>query len=297
MERCVSLVGKCWLSDDKYIVDVLVAPARFFCLQLTTYNCFCYTISMALDWRMKRKITFFSLFLAIVSVVAALVIYSLIPPPSCIDKQLNQQEEQIDCGGPNCAPCLSEKADDLIILWSRYFEVRPGVYDVAALIENINLTLGAKSLPYVIELYDEFGSRIVMHKGTTYTLPNKQFLIFIANMQTGIRKPVRMTFQLGSFSWERIDEQTLPLIVSRTERLFDKDRPRLVAAITNSSLHDVTQVDVAVVVSDASNNTIAVGEVRLDRVPDSGTAEAAFTWPHPFSGMPDKVQFFVRRKP
>lgn len=252
---------------------------------------------MAFDWRIKRKVTFFSLFFSIVMIITALAIYSLLPAPSCTDNKLNQQEEQIDCGGPNCTPCLSEKADNLIVLWSRYFEVRPGVYDVAALVENINLTLGTKTLPYVIELYDEFGSRIVMHKGTTYTLPNKQFLIFVANMETGIRKPVRMIFKLGSFSWERIDEQTLPLIVSRTERLFDKDRPRLVATITNSSLHDVTGVDVAVIVSDASNNTIAVGEVRLDRVPDSGVTEAAFTWPHPFSGTPDQVRFFVRRRP
>lgn len=252
---------------------------------------------MVLEWRSKRKLIFLFLFLSVVFVAFALVFYSFLPAPSCTDGRLNQQEEQTDCGGPNCSACLTEKADNLIVLWSRYFEVRPGVYDVAALIENVNLTLGVQSLPYTFELFDEFNSRITVRKGSTYALPNKQFLIFSANVETGIRKPVRMNFRLNAFAWELMKEQALPLIVSRTERTFAADRPRLVATLTNSSLHDITQVDVAVVVSDSSNNAIAVGEVRLDGVSDSGIAEAAFTWPHSFSGVPDQVQFFVRRKP
>lgn len=252
---------------------------------------------MAFEWRTKRQITFFSLFFAIVMIIVAVVVYSFLPAPSCTDGKLNQEEEQTDCGGPNCAPCLSEKPDDLIILWSRYFEVRPGVYDIAALVENVNLTLGTQSLPFIFELHDEFDSRIIKREGVTYTFPNKQFLIFEANIETGIRKPVRMNFRLGSFSWEFMEEQALPIIVSRTERLFNEDRPRLIATLTNSALHDITQIDVAAVVSDASNNAVAVGEVRLDRIPDSGTAQAVLTWPRPFSGTPDQVQFFIRKRP
>lgn len=252
---------------------------------------------MALGWRIRHKLTFFALFIAIVLIIAAIGTYALLPAPSCTDEKLNQEEEQTDCGGPNCAPCLTEKADELIVLWSRYFEVRPGVYDVAALIENANLTLGTHTLAYTFELYDEFGSRVTTRKGITYTLPDKQFLIFEANLETGIRKPARLNFRLGTFAWERIDEQTLPLIISRTDRAFDQDRPRLVAVLANSSLSDVSSVDVAVVISDPSRNAIAVGEVQLDRVPDSGTAEAAFTWPRRFSGIPDQVRFFVRQEP
>lgn len=252
---------------------------------------------MIFEWRTKRKVTFFSFFLAIVLFVAGLFVYSLLPAPSCMDGKVNQGEEQIDCGGPSCAPCLSEKADDLIVLWSRFFEVRPGVYDVAALIENVNLTLGSKQVPYVFELYDEYGGRIVTRKGLTYTLPNKQFLLFEANLETGIRKPVRVTFRLEPFTWDLTAEQALPLIISRSERLFAEDRPRLIATITNSALHNVSHVDVAVVLSDKNNNTFAVAEVRLDNVPDSGTAQAAFTWPHPFPAVPEQVQFFVRQSP
>lgn len=252
---------------------------------------------MAFEWRSKRKATFFSLFLSIILIVAALVFYSLLPAPSCTDEKLNQEEEQTDCGGPNCLPCLSEEPDDLIVLWSRYFEVRPGVYDVAALVENVNLTLGTPSLPFAFELYDDHDSRIVARRGSTYTLPNKQFLIFEQNVETGIRKPVRMNFRLNPFSWQLLEEQSLPLIVSKTERLFETDRPRLIATLTNSALYDITKVDVAVIVSDSSKNAIAVAEVKLDVVPDSGRAEAAFTWPHPFPGKPDQVQFFVRQRP
>lgn len=256
-----------------------------------------YTKHMALEWRTRRKVMFFGLFTAVILIVISLFVYITLPAPSCTDGKLNQEEEQTDCGGPNCVPCLTEKADELIILWSRYFEVRPGVYDVAALLENVNLTIGSKSVPYVFELYDEFGSRIVTRKGTTYTLPNKQFLIFEANLETGIRKPVRVAFRLDSFLWEIMEEQALPIIVSRTERFFEQSRPRLIATLTNSALEDIPDVDVAVVISDKTTNAIAVAEVQLKQIPDSSTAEAAFTWPHPFLDTPANVEFFVRRKP
>jgi hypothetical protein len=251
---------------------------------------------MTIEWHTKRKIIFSGFFLAIILIVGGLVIYSFLPAPSCTDGRLNQNEEQVDCGGL-CAPCLSEKADDVIVLWTRFFEVRPGVYDVAALVENVNLTLGSPTIPYVFELYDINGERIISHTGSTYTLPNKQFLIFEANLETGIRVPVRIAFRIEPFTWKITEEQTLPIIVSRTERSFDQERPRLITTLTNNALRNISNIDVAVVISEVNGNAIAVSEVRIGTVPDSGTAEAAFTWPHPFSGIPGDVQFFVRQSP
>ncbi len=252
---------------------------------------------MNLEWRTRRKGVFVSFFVAIVLIIAGSIMYVLIPAPSCTDGRLNQDEEQIDCGGSYCVPCMSEKADDLLVLWTRFFEVRPGVYDTASLVENINLTLGARAISYMFELYDAEGVRIVSRRGTTYSLPNKQFLIFSAGLETGIRTPRRVVLRIEPFAWELVPEQALPVIVSRTERDFDRDRPRLIAALTNSALYALENIDVAVIISDASRNAIAVAEARVSRLPDSGTAEAAFTWPHPFSGAPVNVEFFVRQKP
>jgi len=256
-----------------------------------------YTKYMALKWRTKRKITFFSFFAAILLVIAGITIYTLLPAPSCTDSRLNQNEELVDCGGPNCAPCVREAADGLIVLWSRFFEVRPGVYDVAALVENVNLTLGSVTVPYVIELYDSEGSRIIAHRDFTYTLPNKQFVVFVANVPTGIRVPQRLAFRFEPFIWQLTDEQQLPVIVSRTERDFNRDRPRLIATISNNALFAIKDIDVAVLISDAAGNAIAVAQAHVAQVPDTGTADVAFTWPHPFEGTPVDVQFFVRQKP
>ncbi|TSC77542.1 MAG: Uncharacterized protein G01um101429_1016 [Parcubacteria group bacterium Gr01-1014_29] len=251
---------------------------------------------MAFEWRSKRKLIFLSSFVAIILVVGGIVTFALLPTPSCTDKRLNQDEEQVDCGGL-CAPCLSEKADNLIILWSRFFEVRPGVYDVATLVENVNLTIGSGAVPYVFELYDARGERIVSRSGSIYTLPNKQFLVFQANLETGIRVPQRVVFRLDPFVWQLMDEQALPVIISRTVRDFEAERPRLIATLTNSALYDVLNVDVAVVISDASGNAIAVSATRIDKVPDSGTTEAAFTWPHPFPRSSADVRFFIQQRP
>lgn len=251
---------------------------------------------MTFEWRSKRKLIFLSFFAVIILVAGGIITFALIPAPSCTDKRLNQDEEQIDCGGL-CAPCLSEKADNLIVLWSRFFEVRPGVYDVAALVENVNLTIGSGVVPYVFELSDARGERIISRPGSTYVLPNKQFLVFQANLETGIRVPQRVMFRLDPFVWQLMDEQALPVIISRTVRDFEAERPRLIATLTNSALYDVLNVDVAVVISDVSGNAIAVSTTHVDKVPDSGTTEAAFTWPHPFPHPSADVRFFIQQRP
>lgn len=251
---------------------------------------------MTFEWRSRRKLIFLSSFAVIIVVVLGIVTFALLPAPSCTDKRLNQNEEQVDCGG-SCAPCFSEKADNLIVLWSRFFEVRTGVYDVAALVENVNLTIGSGAVPYVFELYDTRGEHIVSRPGSTYALANKQFLVFQANLETGIRVPQRVVFRLDPFVWQFMDEQALPVIISRTVRDFEAERPRLIATLTNNALYDVLNVDVAVVISDASGNAVAVSATHVDKIPDSGTTEAAFTWPHPFGRSPADVQFFIQQRP
>ena len=252
---------------------------------------------MTIEWRTKRQLTFLGFFLAIILIIAGITIYIFLPAPSCMDRRLNQGEEQVDCGGLYCAPCLTEKPDDLIVLWSRMFEVRPGVYDVAAFIDNVNLTIGSPDVKYVFELYDAEGNRIVSRSGSTYVLPHKQFLAFQANLETGIRVPKRVAFHLDPVTWELMDEQTLPVSVSRTNRQFESDRPRLIATLTNSSLHDVRNLDVAVVISGRQDSAIAVSTTHVDKVPDSGMAEIAFTWPHPFSQSVADVKLFIQQKP
>ncbi|TSC70090.1 MAG: hypothetical protein G01um101470_893 [Parcubacteria group bacterium Gr01-1014_70] len=250
-----------------------------------------------LDWRLRKKLFFFLIFAVIVLLVAGFVAYRIIPEPSCTDRRQNQEEERIDCGGPNCAPCIEEKPDNLVVLWQRFFEVRTGVYDVAALVQNVNLTIGSDDVPYTFELFDKEGTRIIQKKANTYVLPNQQFLVFEGGLETGIRVPVRVSFQIKPFQWRPAEEQALPVIVSRSERQFTLERPRLLATITNNAFYDIRGLDVAVVVSDINGNAVGVGLSHVKLLPDSKNVEVAYTWPHPFAALPSDVRYIIRKNP
>lgn len=240
---------------------------------------------------------FFSFFAAVVLLFAGYFAYRLIPAETCTDGKQNQDETGVDCGGSSCQLCLTEQAKDLVIVWTRYFEVRPGVYDVAALVENVNISIGIKDLPYEFRLYGDENAYLASRRGQTYSLPNQQFLIFEPNVQTGSFPPRRMTFEMDEFSWQRADEQSLPISIARTERLLTLPRPKLTVTLSNSSIRDVPRVDVMVIVSEASGNAVGVSASRLPIVPDTSSADAVFTWPMPFTGTPDDVTILVRKNP
>lgn len=245
---------------------------------------------------MRKKIVFFLPFAAVALAIVGFFAYRIIPGPTCFDEKQNQGEEGVDCGG-SCAACLPAKPDDLVILWSRFFEVRPGVYDASAFIENPNIIVGASSAPYVFELFDVNGERIVRKSGTAYVLPNERLLIFEGSIATGIRVPKRLAFRFDRFEWRHVEEQSLPLLVARTSREFTQERPRLVIQIANSSRADIRDVDVAAIVTDEVGNALGVGTSRVAVVPDSGSSEAVFTWPRPFGSSVADVQIFIRKNP
>jgi len=237
------------------------------------------------------------IFMVVILLASGLLLYKTIAPASCTDGKLNQDEEGVDCGGVSCTPCITAAARDVTVLWTRFFEVRPGLYDVAALVENSNQEVGARAVPYSFELTDERGLRIMRVKGDAYILPNERFLVFASNLETGIRTPIRMAFEMDDPVWEVIPEQDLPLTIVRRERMFDEDRPRLIVTLANNTFKDINSVDVSVVISDSENNAVGTAVSHIDIVPDSSTADALFIWPRPFARTPVDIEIFVRQNP
>lgn len=252
--------------------------------------------TMFVGWRLKRQLLFFGFFAVIILLVAGYGAYRLIPVASCTDGRINQGEAQVDCGGP-CGPCMAANAKEPLVIWARYFEIRPGVFDVAALIENANVSLGVATVPYTFRLLDAEGGLIVNRRGSAYILPNQQTLVFETGLVAGIRAPARVTFALDPFEWRVSEEQKLSLTVVKTERAFEAERPKLTITLQNASIHDVPRVDVSVLLSDANGNAIAAGLTRIDNVSDLARADAVFTWPQPFARSVADVRVFIRTNP
>ena len=78
----------------------------------------------------------------VVGFIAYRVLYEA---PTCSDGVQNGDEEGVDCGGA-CDRVCSFQAVDPIVLWERFFEVGPGVYNTVALIENPNVNTIARDV-------------------------------------------------------------------------------------------------------------------------------------------------------
>jgi len=64
------------------------------------------------------------------------------------------------------------------VIWSRAFSVGPGLYSVAAKIQNPNTNFGASNFSYTFYLYDENNNLIDAPAGESYIGPASQNILF-----------------------------------------------------------------------------------------------------------------------
>lgn len=252
-----------------------------------------------MDWKLRRQLLFLGIAAVLLVVIAVLAYYIARPLPSCFDGKKNQDETGVDCGGLQCRACLDEQPKDIVVLWTRFFEVRPGVYDVAALVENPNLLSGTRTMPYTFKLLDGEGATLATKRGEAYALASERFLIFESGLAAVGGDPRRVTFEIKNFEWIPDRKKDPPLRLVQTTREFDGARPRFTAVLKNDSILDVRGVDVSVVVSDIDGNALAVASSHVDKVADSASEQVVFTWPAPFpTGRPAfNVDVFIRKRP
>ena len=94
-------------------------------------------IDMPSTYATTRRFSVIAVLVFAVIVAIGIIWYANYTPPSCFDSKQNQDEEGVDCGGKNCIPCANKIAEPTI-LWSRFFVLKDGFVDGAALIENPN---------------------------------------------------------------------------------------------------------------------------------------------------------------
>lgn len=211
------------------------------------------------------------------------IIYFFLPAPSCFDGRQNGKEEGVDCGG-QCKPCLGETPQDPRFLWARFFEVSKGMYDLAALIENANILVGTSKMDYVFRLYDKDDIVITFRKGIATLMPQESLLIFEPNVEVLNRIPARVSFEIQSLVWERLQEINLEISVARKQFTL-LPRPTVNATLHNTSLFEVKNITASVLLYDAEDNVFAVSSTFLDRIPGEGKRDISFNWPANSTGV------------
>ncbi|HEY4524491.1 MAG TPA: hypothetical protein VJL36_01925 [Candidatus Paceibacterota bacterium] len=250
------------------------------------------------NWGASRQLIFFLVILLIILAAAGAAGWYFWPRPSCADGRQNQNERGPDCGGV-CAAVCADEVQAVQVKWARVLTLvpppasqSPGVYDVAALVENPNPNLTLLNWPYNLRIVDAANLFITRLTGTLTLSPNEKFLIFETNINVGRRIPARAFLDsAGPPRWRRSLDQD-KLAVAITDRQFTPAPPLLKAQLTNSSLVSYRDLKIAAVLSDGEQNAIAASVTAVGELAAGETKEISFSWPRPLTSEPVLIDFY-----
>lgn len=246
------------------------------------------------EWRIKKKLSVFLIVAGVAAIPIFLYIYKSLPNPNCSDNKQNQSEEDVDCGGP-CEQCVVAPKD-IITLWTRVFELKSGVYEVASLIQNSNLFYGLQSVKYSFKLYDNQNVLVAVKEGETFIGPQDKFVIFATDIKTGTKKPQKADVEIIYVSkWRYIGQKMLPLVVSQ-KKFSNNPFASLEAKLVNSSLGAVQNIEAAAVLYDKDGNVSAASLSKIDLIEGQSSRNVVFTWPRSFTTEPVSSEIFTRTK-
>lgn len=204
--------------------------------------------------------------------------------PLCTDGKQNGGEAGVDCGGP-CSKLCSSQARSPVVLWARAFQTSPGVYAVAAYIENNNTGAGAKSVPYAFRLFDS-DNLLIVEKGGVADIPPQQITpILESNINVGTRTVAHAFLEFSkSPMWNKIPAGNLPSVrVSNID--LAADGTRLSGTVVNGSNNDIRNLTLVAVLFDSNGTAQTASKTIIDRIPRGDSQPIVFTWPSPLSGI------------
>lgn len=233
------------------------------------------------SWSKRRKISYLlvGLFVAIV-LIALPIFFITYKAPTCFDGLKNGDEFGIDCGG-SCVRLCQNAFLSPSVAWTRFEQVAPGLYNIAAYIINPNIEGEALNVPYHLALYDKDGLLITDQKGTVNIPPHRNTIVFKGAVSTGKRNPVKALFEFTQApDWHKKTDNLTNL---KTVDKKYSEEPGLGSSLSvyieNTSVRDTGRLSVYVVLYDNDANAIGFSKTVIDNIPGKSIGIAPFTWP------------------
>jgi hypothetical protein len=244
------------------------------------------------SWGHRQQVKYVSIFVIIVALLFGSIVYFgfFNKKPTCFDGVQNGDETGIDCGGSCQQVCPADELDPLV-QYTRVFQVDQGLYSVLAMVENPNSRLLAEDVPYTFKVFDKDGVVIAERHGMVFIPPHKIFPIFEGTLKTGIRVPVKMSFQFDQPPVWRRAAATEPTLTVTDENLnASTSFARLDANLRNANPYDFSHIEAVALLYDDTNNVFAASETIIDSLPRRSQVPLVFTWPKPLLASSSKIE-------
>ncbi|MDP3881168.1 MAG: hypothetical protein Q8Q32_03260, partial [bacterium] len=212
----------------------------------------------------------------IVGIVYLFYASALKSAPSCFDNKLNQDEEEVDCGG-SCETCAIRHLK--AIEYSREALIDSPIDGESILIfqlENPNPHFGAKAFNYTANFYPDNSTSspaLYQFSATSFIYPEELKTIIYPGVKIDRGEVERIEIFLSDINWAPREEYNRPKTLIRSVETEIRDegtlRPRL--AITgifrNDNAYVLSKVELSVQLSGQLGEIIIASKTLLGSVP------------------------------
>jgi len=203
--------------------------------------------------------------------------------PTCFDGQQNGDELGIDCGG-GCTLICSIEAFEPEVTWAKSFKVAGSIYNAVAYVENTNQIAATKEFRYSFLLYDDQGL-ITTVSGKTILPPNNVYPVFEDGIDTNGRIPKKTLFEFEPIEfWQPADgggRDELQLVTRELDNVGTK--PRLDATLKNTSLSEVSEVEVVATIFNIEGTPLTSSRTIINNFAAGTERDVVFTWREPIA--------------
>jgi hypothetical protein len=232
----------------------------------------------------KKQFIIGFIYLIIIAIIIFGIYYLVSRPsgPTCNDGIKNQNEDDIDCGGP-CKKC--ENIGEIKILDKEFIQTVANSYDLVVRIKNPNIYLGGETANYKFSLYDENNQLIGVRTGKTYILA--QETKYIIETRVGTDKTVsKMDFEITNIVWKKISEiNDLEIRIKNTEYQKFENSSKLVGVIENKTSYNFDTIEIVGILFDENGKIIAVSKTSMNTILMNESRGFEMTWPYTVLGF------------
>ncbi len=240
-----------------------------------------------MTWRSKRQLSVIGIALTPIVLVLLWISYgALFPNPSCFDNKKNQQEQEVDCGGP-CGPCELKHPKNIVAFWARALPIRENIYDLVAYIQNPNEALSSANVEYQFTFLDRNGI-IGTKSGSTFMYAQEKVHIIEPNIQAA-RVPTAIDFEVKRADWQfRQDPQPNILIEKKDFRITGdtgQKATEVETSLLNRAPFPFKEVEVRFILSDTEGNVRATNRVLVENLASGEHRTVKSLWPTEITGV------------
>jgi len=241
--------------------------------------------------RAFKQIIIALVFFLILCGVGFLIYYYVQPEPSCFDNIQNQEEKEVDCGGP-CIPCELMHIKDIEVLWTEKILAQENLYDLVAQIKNPNQNYGSGDLSYKFEFYDSSSNLLGECSGSSFILPNQtKYLIHSKVNSSG--QITQIKFSLSKVEWEKLEDYQPPkLVIQQKEyRLLEDDQPGISqarAVLVNKTNFDFEEIDIDILLFGSYRQLLGLNTTEIRTLLAGQERDFIATW---FREIGEQVSF------